>query len=227
VTLSAVVFDVNGTLSDLSPLASRLAEVGAPAHLLTAWFAGVLRDGIGLTLAGGFADFRTVALGVLEPMLARVDGVERTAKATAGHVLDGVTDLPVHPDVSDGLRQLRTAGLRVVTLTNGSVAITDALLRRAELLDLVDARREVDASSGWKPARAAYERGLAAIGVPPGEAAMVAAHPWDVDGAMRTGMTGAWLNRDDLPYPPALLAPDVSAADLPTLAGQLLERVAG
>ena len=46
--LRAVLFDVNGTLSDLSPLRARLAEVGASGDLLPAWFAGVLRDGFAL-----------------------------------------------------------------------------------------------------------------------------------------------------------------------------------
>jgi 2-haloacid dehalogenase len=221
--LSTVVFDVNGTLSDLSPLSERFTDVGAPARLLPAWFAGTLRDGIGLTLAGGFADFRTVALGVLEPMLAGVDGLDRTTKNAAEYVLDGFTDLPMYSDVREGLRRLRDGRLKVVTLTNGSVAITEALLRRASQLNLVDARLEVDATSGWKPARAAYERALATIGVRPAEAAMVAVHPWDIDGATRAGMTGAWLNRDGLRYPPALRTPDVTAADLPTLAEELLD----
>ena len=36
---AVVVFDVNETLSDLSPLAARFVEVGAPASLAALWFA--------------------------------------------------------------------------------------------------------------------------------------------------------------------------------------------
>ena len=44
-----LVFDVNETLSDMSPMGQRFEDVGAPAHLATTWFAGLLRDGFALT----------------------------------------------------------------------------------------------------------------------------------------------------------------------------------
>jgi len=40
-----VVFDVNETLSDMSPIAERFTDIGAPAHLAKLWFATLLRDG--------------------------------------------------------------------------------------------------------------------------------------------------------------------------------------
>src|SRR5690348_2250648 len=66
-----LVFDVNETLTDMSPLAGRLADVGLPGQVLPAWFAGVLRDGVALTLAGGRATFADVAGDVLRTLLAR------------------------------------------------------------------------------------------------------------------------------------------------------------
>ena len=48
---SVVVFDVNETLSDMSPMARRFADVGAPEHLAKLWFATLLRDGFALTAA--------------------------------------------------------------------------------------------------------------------------------------------------------------------------------
>ena len=49
----------------------------------------------------------------------------------------------------------------------------------------------------------------------------VAAHPWDIDGAARAGMTTAWINRDDVAYPTDLTAPAMTAASIPDLVGQL------
>ena len=40
-----LVFDVNETLSDMSPMGQRFEDVGAPEHLAKTWFAGLLRDG--------------------------------------------------------------------------------------------------------------------------------------------------------------------------------------
>ena len=40
-----LVFDVNETLSDMSPMGQRFEDVGVPAPVAKAWFAGLLRDG--------------------------------------------------------------------------------------------------------------------------------------------------------------------------------------
>ena len=52
-----LIFDVNETLSDMSPMAKRFEDVGAPAHLATTWFAGLLRDGFALTAVNSSDSF--------------------------------------------------------------------------------------------------------------------------------------------------------------------------
>ncbi len=51
-TPSVVVFDVNETLSDLTPMGQRFADVGVPEWTAKVWFASLLRDGFALTAAG-------------------------------------------------------------------------------------------------------------------------------------------------------------------------------
>jgi xanthine/CO dehydrogenase XdhC/CoxF family maturation factor len=67
-----VLFDVNGTLSDLESLRELLVSVGAPGHTLDIWFTSVLRDGFALTLTGAAVPFPTVAASILRTMLAPV-----------------------------------------------------------------------------------------------------------------------------------------------------------
>ena len=43
-----LVFDVNETLSDLSPLHRAFEELGVPGELARTWFASVLREGFAL-----------------------------------------------------------------------------------------------------------------------------------------------------------------------------------
>ncbi len=65
---SVIVFDVNETLSDMSPMAGRFADIGAPEHLAKLWFATLLRDGFALTAAGAqkpFAELGVAALGTV------------------------------------------------------------------------------------------------------------------------------------------------------------------
>ncbi|HEY9565817.1 MAG TPA: haloacid dehalogenase type II, partial [Nocardioides sp.] len=63
-----LIFDVNETLSDMSPMGQRFDDVGAPAHVARTWFAALLRDGFSLTAAGVNESFATIAaesLGVV------------------------------------------------------------------------------------------------------------------------------------------------------------------
>ncbi|NJP89632.1 haloacid dehalogenase type II [Nonomuraea sp. FMUSA5-5] len=205
-----VIFDVNETLTDMEPLRARFEDVGLSGEQLPAWFASVLRDGFALTVAGGFAEFGRIGADVLKGLRLPDKAVE--------HVLGGLAGLRVHPDVPDGMRRLREAGIRLFTMTNGSAATTEGILRREGLLDLVEATLDVSGPRAWKPARAAYAYAVGRAGVLPAEAALVAVHPWDVDGAQRAGLSGAWVDRRGVPYPETMSAPHVSAPDLRALA---------
>lgn len=115
---AVVVFDVNETLTDMSPLRGRLVEVGGHGVLFDAWFAATLRDGFAVTAAGGYAEFADIARHVLTGLLA--DRLERPVDPEQAAALAGLPHLEVHPDVAAGLRTLHDPGLRLVTLTNGA-----------------------------------------------------------------------------------------------------------
>ncbi|MGW7524192.1 haloacid dehalogenase type II [Streptomyces sp. NPDC054783] len=215
-----LVFDVNETLTDMTPLADRLEHVGLPGHLLSAWFAGVLRDGVALTLAGGHASFAAVAGDGLRALAAGAQGATDPEQAAA-HVLAGLPELPVHPDVPGGVRALRAAGYRLATLTNGSADTTRAVLDRAGLTDCFESHLDVEAPGRWKPAREAYAHALDAMGVPAGAALLVSVHPWDVDGAARAGLPTAWLRRTSRPYPSTARPADLTVTAMTDLAARL------
>jgi 2-haloacid dehalogenase len=218
-----LVLDVNETLSDLGSLRDRFELVGLDGRLLDTWFAATLRDGFALTAAGAYPPFRDVAADALRTLLAA--GGTTGAEATAGveTVLAGFTELPVHPDVGPGLRRIHESGIRLVTLTNGAVAISERMLDRAGLLPLLEARLSVDVPQRWKPRPEAYRYAADACGVDPASMALVAVHPWDVDGARRAGMSGIWINRRGMPYPTAFLPPDVEVPDFEALADRLAQ----
>lgn len=214
-----IVLDVNETLSDLEPLRTRFAEVGAPTWLLDQWFAATLRDGFALAASDSAASFSDVATSVLETLLPQ-HGVQHVATATR-HVLGGFESLPVHADVVPGLTRLRTAGIRIVTLTNGSTASSAPMLERAGLLDVIERRLSVDDAGRWKPHQRAYEFAAQTCGVDVSRMALVAAHPWDVHGALRAGLRGVWVNRHDRPYPAVFASPTATVAGFDRLADLL------
>lgn len=217
---AVVVFDVNETLSNMSPMAQRFADVGAPPHLARLWFASLLRDGFALTSAGATEKFATLGRGVLHQVLAGVS-LDRDVDDAVEHVMAGFTSLDLHPDVADGVRGLRASGLRLVTLTNGAASVPRGLLERAGLLAEFEALLSVEDARIWKPARGAYEHAAKSCGTEPHDMLLVAVHPWDIDGASRAGMATAWIARAGGSYPDYFTAPTTTVGSLTELAAQL------
>lgn len=217
---AVIVFDVNETLSDLSPMQQRFRDVGAPELLARLWFAALLRDGFALAAAGDARPFAQIARGVLRGLLAGLD-LQREPEQAVQHVLDGFGALPVHEDVPGGVRALADAGFRLVTLTNGSVDISGQLLARAGLRDRFERLLSVTDAGIWKPARGAYRYAEQQCGVAGKDLLLVAVHPWDIDGASRAGWQTAWLNRSGADYPDHMTAPTYTLASLTDLEVQL------
>jgi 2-haloacid dehalogenase len=220
--VDVLVLDVNETLSDLEPMRDRFVAAGLPAQSLDTWFASTLRDGFALTAAEAYADFRTVGADVLAAQLAAA-GVE-PSEETIGGVLSGMTQLSLHPDVEPGLRRLHEAGLRIITLTNGSAAMSERMFTEGGIMPLLEHRLDVGTPQRWKPHPAAYQHAADVCGVPLDRMALVAVHPWDIDGARRAGLEGYYLDRRGTPYPKAFLEPDLAASDLLGLADVLQEK---
>jgi 2-haloacid dehalogenase len=223
---SVILFDVNETLSDMAPMASRFAEVGAPDLLARVWFASVLRDGFAVTATGGKETFSRIARGVLETTLAGVS-LNRPAAQAADHILSGFTDLSVHPDVPEGVRLLREGGLRLATLSNGSADVADRLLRGAGLRGEFERLLSVEEAGAWKPAPAAYGHAARVCSVPADQMLLVAVHPWDIHGAHQAGLRTGWITRRSEPYPGYFAGPDLQASDLSSLARQIVLSGAG
>jgi 2-haloacid dehalogenase len=217
---SVVVFDVNETLSDMAALAPRFAEIGAPEQLAKLWFATVLRDGFALTAAGSMEQFGRIGQGSLRQLFGDI-ALNRDLDTAVEHIMAGLMALPLHPDVADGVRALRRAGLRLVTLSNGSAQVAEELLRAAGVRDQFEALLSVEDAGMWKPARVAYEHAGHACGTVLADMLLVAAHPWDIDGASRAGMSTAWVNRSGSSYPDYFAAPTHAVSSLLDLPGAL------
>lgn len=215
-----VVFDVNETLSDMSPMADRFSQVGAPPHLARLWFTTLLRDGFALTAAGATEEFATVGREALRVLLTGL-ALDREVGDAVEQVMAGFGSLSVHPDVPEGVRALRAAGLRLVTLTNGSAHVAQRLFTNAGIGDQFERLLSVEDARAWKPAPAAYGYASATCQVPADQMVLIAVHPWDIDGAARVGMSTVWLNRDQSIYPRYFTSPTWTASSLPEAAAQL------
>lgn len=218
--ISVIVFDVNETLSDMSPMGARFAEVGAPPELAKLWFASLLRDGFALTASGDSRGFAEIGATVLRQLFAGIE-LDRPLDSAVEHVMGGMSELGVHPDVPGGIHGLAAAGFRLVTLSNGSARIAAKLLDDAGIRESFEALLSVEDAPAWKPARASYEYAATASGVDPARMMLVAVHPWDIHGAARAGLQTAWLNRTGGSYPDHFEAPNVTVTALTELPAAL------
>ncbi|AOT04907.1 haloacid dehalogenase type II [Arthrobacter sp. U41] len=216
-----IVFDVNETLSDMSPMGQRFSEVGAPPELAELWFAALLRDGFALTASGDNGSFAAIGADALRRLLSRVEP-DRGLEAAVEHVMGGLAGLGVHPDVPAGVRSLSAAGFRLITLSNGSAQIARKLLSEAGIREEFEMLLSVEDAPAWKPARASYEYAAASTASETSAMLLVAVHPWDVHGAVRAGLRTAWVNRTGAAYPGYFEAPEFTVAALTELPAVLV-----
>ncbi len=205
---AAVAFDVVDTLISRDRLRPRLEQAGAGEGALELWFARLLRDAFAITAAGGYRPFREVAAASLTGLLDNPSG------EAVETVLAGFKDLDAHPDAEPAMQRLHQAGVRILTLTNGSPETTETLLERNGLARLIERSISVEEAKVWKPAPEPYLHAARIADVEPHEVALVTVHGWDVHGAKQAGLRGGWASRLEGQFPASLGAPDVWGTDL-------------
>jgi 2-haloacid dehalogenase len=215
----AVVLDVNETLFALDPLEEKLTKLGLPDGSLKIWFPRVLRDAFALQVTGAYKPFREVASGALESLLA--ENKLEPDRTQINGVIQAFATLPVHPDVKQGLEVLRSAGVRIAALTNGSAETTRKMFANAGLENVIENFISIDEVKQWKPSAVVYQHAAKTLGVEPGELALIAAHDWDIDGASKAGLRTGYIARKQPRGSSAMATPTVSGATLIEVAEQL------
>ena len=219
---SVVVFDVNETLIDIEALNPLFERVFGDRRVLREWFGQLVLYSMTTTLSGLYEDFFSLGRGLFE-MVGTVHGV---AVEAATRLREGLLTMPAHPDVEEGLRELRRAGFRLVTLTNSPPDPGGKTpLERAGLAGHFERQFSVEAARAFKPSPLVYRMVAEELGVAPTACCMVASHVWDTIGAQSVGFSAGLITRPgNAPLPVSgLPQPNVVAPDLPTLAARLIE----
>jgi 2-haloacid dehalogenase len=217
-------FDVNETLLDLNAMKAVVGEaLGSRPDLLPLWFTTMLQYSLVVTVADQYQHFGEVGAAALL-MVARNHGVtlspEEARKAVAS-----IMSLPSHPDVRSALEELKRAGFRMVTLTNSSQAAVDSQMQNANLLDLFEKRLSVEDVQLFKPHTHVYKWASRKMGFAPEECMLVAAHGWDVAGALWAGWRAAFISRPGAQLFPLAPIPEIVAPDLRSAAKRLVAMV--
>jgi 2-haloacid dehalogenase len=215
-----LVFDVNETLLDVGALAPRFERAFGDARVGAEWFSSVVLYSQVAALAGPYTEFGAIARAALD-MTAAAHDVSLSSEDRDG-ILRGLLSLPAHPDVREGLDTLRQAGFRMVTLTNSAPAAVRQQLTNAGVADYFEQSFSVDEVRTFKPAAEVYRLVATKLAVDPADLRLVAAHAWDVMGAMRAGYATAFIERPGKALFPLADRPDIVGRDLREVAARIV-----
>jgi 2-haloacid dehalogenase len=218
--ISVIAFDVNETLLDLRALDGPFEELlGAPS-LRPQWFAQMLQLSFVGGLTGSYVDFTSAQCAALQ-MLGRRQG-QNLSDAQVHEMVDRMSSLPPHPEVAAALARLHETSLKIVALTNSTQKVAEAQLGNSGLRHHFDGAISADSVRALKPAPAPYRAVADAFGVEIGEVRLVAAHSWDVSGALAAGARAAFVARPGMVLSPLGPQPDIVGADTTEVVDQIV-----
>ena len=221
--VGTLVFDVNETLLDLRALDPHFLRIFGDAGVRQQWFGLVLRNALSLTLTGRYQDFVAVG-GASLHMVADQHGVGLADDDLAA-VAGSMTSLPPHSDVGPNLERLASAGFRIAALTNSPQDAAVSQLTSAGIAGHFDRIMSVAPIGKFKPAPEVYRMAAAELGVELAAMTMVAAHDWDIAGAMAVGCRGAYIMRPGMVRNPLFPPPDIAAPTFDRVTDLLIEAV--
>lgn len=217
----AILFDVNETLLDMSPLKQAVGKAFGQPAAFRQWFGLLLQYSLVDTLTGQYHDFGTIAEAALD-MAANMLEQKCLKPAERRRIIALFKELPPHKDVPKGLAMLQDAGYALVAFTNSPRRVLDEQLDYAGIISYFEQGLSVEMVRRYKPDGHTYRAAVQHLGVAPAEALLVAAHGWDVAGAQHAGLDAAFLDRPGQTLYPLAPPPTYLGETLVDVARQLI-----
>lgn len=217
--IKTLIFDINETLLDLGPLKVSINNALNNEQAASIWFAELLHYSLVESITETYHDFSDIAAAVLKMNAKKYqkDFSEEEIK----NILKPITQLNPYPEVMEGLEILKKEGFKLVAFSNGKSAVLDEQLEYAGLTKYFDKILSVDAVKKYKPHPQTYNYALKETETEVKNAMMVAAHGWDITGAMRVGLRTAFIQRSGKFIFPLAEKPTIETANIMTLAEEL------
>jgi 2-haloacid dehalogenase len=215
-------FDVNETLLDLTKMKKQVGgALGGKEELLPLWFTTMLHYSLVTSASGDYKPFGHIGAAALQ-MVAANNGIKLSEENARKVTVTAMQNLPPHPEVKVALLNLKQAGYKLVAFTNSSIEGLKNQFENAGLTDYFDEMLSVEETGKFKPFTETYLWGASKMGINPEECMLIAAHGWDVYGAMSAGLRAAFVARPGQQLFPLATKPEIIETDLKKVADVLL-----
>jgi 2-haloacid dehalogenase len=215
-----LIFDVNETLLDLSKIKDGINTALNSGTAFNLWFLTLLQYSLVESIIGSYHPFGEIGKATLMMTARNLD--KQMSGDAADRIIKLMTELPPHPDVQDGLRELHNAGFSIVALTNSALSAARQQISNAGLDLFFQDIYSVNEFQVYKPHPATYLGIAKKLDMLPGDCIMIAAHGWDLAGAKQAGLLTAFIERKGQSVYPLAPAPDFTGKDLRIIAGQIV-----
>lgn len=192
--IRACVFDAYGTLFDFAAATRSCRDVlGADIDRLTTLWRDKQLQYTWLRAAQGMhADFWQVTGDALDFAL---ETLSISQPSLRDRLMTLYLTLDPFPEVSNVLRRLKSAGMQIAILSNGSPRMLDAVVKAAKLDGIFDAVLSVEEVGVYKPHPRVYRLAIDRLGVPASAISFQSSNAWDAYAASAFGMKVVWCNR--------------------------------
>jgi 2-haloacid dehalogenase len=220
--IRAIVFDLYGTLYDVHSVV-RLCDEVYPSRgesLSTLWRQKQLEYTWLRSMMGLYVSFESATEDALRFSCAHL-GLPLDA-ATQRRLADAYLALSPFPDTTLALQRLKSAGLQLAILSNGSRFSIDQVLSNAGLNGAFDHLISVEEVQLFKPDPRVYRLAETRTGCAREDILFVSSNAWDASGAAHFGLPVCWVNRQGGVFDELGTRPRHVVANLNELADWLL-----
>ncbi|WP_422124393.1 haloacid dehalogenase type II [Planococcus sp. X10-3] len=210
--IKAFVFDVYGTLFDVSAIKDECEELypGYGERISRTWRSKQVEYFMLRQLMGNYAAFYSITLEALKYALE--ENGQKSTEQNEQQLFEAYLRLPLYTEVEEVLTELKEK--KLVVFSNGSHDMLDPLIENAGLTNLFSEMLSIDEIKQFKPTPASYLYAMKKLNLERHEVLFMSSNGWDISGAKNFGFQTAWINRQNLPIEQLGLEPDYVFSDL-------------
>lgn len=206
-------FDVNETLLDLQPVKSSITKIlGGKPELATLWFTTMLQYSLVVSASNQYKDFGVIGVAVLL-MVAKNNNIDITEEQ-AKKAVQPILSLHPYPEVAESLKLLKDNGYTLVSFTNSSNSAVQQQLKNAKIDSYFNEQISIEDFGKFKPDFSVYHWAARKMKTENKDCMLIAAHGWDVAGALWAGWRASFIHRPGQQLFPLAPEPEIDEANL-------------